>query len=107
MDLFRLSDRRRDEYAEALAYLAARLPRKDFSAGLFPEHAQRAREATTRKDMPLLCKRVRQSYGLKHWGVDSSRIIQEDGSLDREATARLHEVVENVRIRSASFRWWF
>ncbi|NRD08193.1 hypothetical protein [Rathayibacter agropyri] len=63
MDLFRLSGRRRDEYAEALAYLAARLPPKSFHAGLFAEHAQRAREATTRKDMRLLCKRVRQPYG--------------------------------------------
>lgn len=44
---------------------------------------------------------------VKDWGVDSHRIVQEDGSLDREATSRLDEAVENVRIRSASFRWWF
>ncbi|MHC2184615.1 hypothetical protein ACVLV4_000239 [Rathayibacter agropyri] len=63
MDPFRLTDRRRDEYAEALADLAARLPPKDFYAGLFAEYARRAHEATTRKDMRLLCKRVRQPYG--------------------------------------------
>ncbi|KZX20523.1 hypothetical protein [Rathayibacter tanaceti] len=105
MDLFRLTDRRRDEYAAALADLAGRLPREDFYAGLFADHARRAREATTLREMRQLCRAVASCYGLRDWGVETRLIFRADGSLDREATAWFGESAENVR-QLSHLIWW-
>ncbi|WP_146077454.1 hypothetical protein [Rathayibacter rathayi] len=105
MKLFRLSDRRRDGYAAALAHLADRSPRETFYADLFAKHACRAREATTLGEIRQVCRAVLSSYGLKDWGVDSQCVLRPDGSLDAEATNELGEHAENVRQRSQLI-WW-
>lgn len=102
-----VNDRRRDDYANALADLSVRMltVKKFYLSPKFASYARFARQATTLGQMRGLCKRVRLSYGHTIGGLEEAHVVRAGGTIDMETTWVYQASLTKVWKMSQTIRW--
>ncbi|WP_145260591.1 hypothetical protein [Rathayibacter rathayi] len=104
-----LNPRQKDEYTHALEDLSAQLAILPHPAASvhFVELARVARNASTKKQMRQLCKKVRSCFGLRLGGLEDAYATRPDGSVDLETSLHYQEKLKLVWGMSRAIRWIF